>query len=119
MCYPFLLPSLRGLNGFHHGVFSTRDFYIGLPSRHLEKFREILRKLVLESAAIPWWTGALGYFSGLLKVTALLATSKWWQVSLASWGSLGRIGAWVLSSCMGQGIVTLKQEVTSLNPCDP
>lgn len=43
----------------HHGIFSTRDFYIGLPSSHLVTFAKMLRKLVLGSV-ILWWAVLCG-----------------------------------------------------------
>lgn len=68
----------------HHGIFSTRDFYIGLPSGHLVMFLKMLRKLVLGSV-IPWWTGGfvvsfvtvegcypLGYFRVATGVTGFI-----------------------------------------------
>lgn len=55
--------------------FLYQGFHIALPSGHVMTFWEMLRECVLDSAAIPRWAGALGYFSRALKVATLLATS--------------------------------------------
>lgn len=109
----------------HHGIFSTRDFHIGLPSGHLVTFSKMPRKLVLRSTAISWWTGGfvvsfmtveggypLGYFRRQVSLASLLTGLP------LSQRSFGRMGAWFLSSCMVQGTVTLRKVVTSPNPWD-
>lgn len=91
----------------HHGIFSTRDFHIGLLSGHLMTFSEMLKKFVLGSTAISWWTGGfvmsfmtveggylLGHFRRQVSLASLLIVLPLLQ------RSFGRMGAWVPSSCM-------------------